>query len=76
MNVPSEAVALTGRQSTPGLLICASVLVASLLILQKWSVVAAAGWGAMAAAIVEEWAAVIITSCGAYFLARWAAVFS
>jgi hypothetical protein len=46
-----EAVALTGRQTAPGLLICASVLVASLLILEKRSLVAAAGLGAIAAAI-------------------------
>jgi hypothetical protein len=51
MNVPWDAIALTVRQTAPGLLICASVLIASLLVLQAWSTMVGVGVGAIAAVL-------------------------
>ena len=53
MNVPWDAIALTIRQTAPGLLICASVLIASLLVLQAWSTMVGVGVGAIAAVLAS-----------------------
>ena len=53
MNVPWDAIALMIRQTAPGLLICASVLIASLLVLQAWSTMVGVGVGAIAAVLAS-----------------------
>ena len=53
MNVPWDAIALMIRQTAPGLLICASVLIASLLVLQAWSKMVGVGVGAIAAVLAS-----------------------
>ena len=61
MNVPWDAIALTVRQTAPGLLICASVLIASLLVLQAWSTMVGVGVGAIAAVLAGAHGNPIIT---------------
>ena len=61
MNVPWDAIALMIRQTAPGLLICASVLIASLLVLQAWSKMVGVGVGAIATVLASaHWKSVFV----------------
>lgn len=53
MNMSWDAIAVTVRQTAPGLLICTGVLMASLLVLHASSTSFAAGVGAIAAALTS-----------------------